>query len=96
MRVRKGKSRPVKAIFRIRGQNQDAAEWLCADWQQAIQQARHVLPHFEQRNPWLSFDSRQQRLYVLLDPETEEFAGARQPKRTLSPVRTMPKKGDLV
>jgi hypothetical protein len=96
MRVRKGKSCQVKAIFRIRGQDQTAAEWPCADWQQAIQQACRVLPHFEQRNPWLSFDSRQQKLYVLLDPETEQWAGARHPKRSSSPVRTMPKKGELV
>lgn len=96
MRVRKGKGRKVNAIFRIRGQDQDAVEWPCADWQQAIQQARRVLPHFEQRNPWLYCDSRQQKLYVLLDPETEEWAGARHPKRTLSPVRTRPKKGELM
>jgi hypothetical protein len=96
MRVSKGKSRPVKAIFRIRGQDQNAAEWPCADGPQAMQQARRVLPHFEQRNPWLYCDSRQQKLNVLLDPETEEWAGARHPKRTSSPVRIMPKKGDLV
>ncbi len=96
MRVRKGKGQKVTAIFRIRGQDQNAVEWTCEGWEQAIQKARCVLPHFEQRNPWFYCDSRQQRLYVLLDPETETQAGTLHLKRTSSPVRAMPKKGELV
>jgi hypothetical protein len=87
MRVRKVKSCKVKAVFRIRGQDQNAVELPCEDWQQAVQKACRVLPHFEQRNPWLYFDSQQQKLHVLLDPDIETFAGARHPKCTIAKAR---------
>ena len=82
MQVRKGKGPKITAIFRIRGQGQDAVEWPCEDWQQAVQKVCCVLPHFEQRNPWLYFDSQQQKLHVLLDPDIETFTGARHQKYT--------------
>ena len=91
MRVRKGKSRQVKAIFRIRGQDQDAVEWPCEGWEQAIEKVRRCLPQFEQRNPWLCFDSQQQKLYVLLDPETEPFLATA--IHAPSKVRAATKKG---
>jgi len=87
---------PITAILRIRGHDQDALEMLCQDWEQALEKMRRCLPHFEQRNPWLYLDSEQQKLYVLLDPETEMLQGTLPPKRTSSPVRTMTKKGELL
>ena len=71
MRVSKTREGPITAVLRIRGQGREAAVLSCQDWEQAVQKARRVLPHFEQRNPWLYFDSRKQKFYVLLDPETE-------------------------
>jgi hypothetical protein len=96
MRVRKRNGQKVTAMFWIRGEDKDAVEWPCEDWQQAVQKARRVLPHFEQRNPWLYFDSRQQKLYVLLDPRADTFAGARHPKRTPAQVKAMTKKGECL
>ena len=87
MRLRKTKVHGVTAIFRIRGQDQDAVEWPCEDWQQAVQKACRALPHFEQRNPWLYFDSQHQKLHVLLDPDIETFAGARHPKCIIAKAR---------
>ena len=72
MRVSKTREGPITAVFRIRGQAPEAAMLPCQDWEQAIRKARRLLPHFEQRNPWLFLDSRQQKLYVLLDPDTDQ------------------------
>ena len=94
MRVSKTREGPITAVLRIRGQDKDTLELLCEGWEQAIRKVRRWLPYFEQRNPWLYCDSRQHKLYILLDPETEAFAGARYPKRTPAPVQTMTKKGD--
>ena len=71
MRVKRTKERIVIVVFCIRGQTPEVAGLPCAGWEQAIRRAQCWLPHFEQRNPWLYFDSRKQKLYVLLDPDID-------------------------
>jgi hypothetical protein len=93
MRLEKAKGGAVTAVFRIRGQGPEAAVLSCEDWEHAIRKARRVLPHFEQRNPWFFLDSQQQKLYVLLDPDTETQTNASQPIRTQLKARSVTKKG---
>ena len=78
MRVSKTREGPIAAVLRIRGQAPETTVLACQDWEQAIRKACRVVPCFEQRNQWLFLDSQQRKLYVLLDPETETFAGVRQ------------------
>ena len=92
MRMKRPKECTVTVIFCIRGQIPEAAGLPCAGWEQAIRRAQCWLPHFEQRNPWLYFDSRKQKLYVLLDPDIDPPI-AHQSKRAESIARTMTKKG---
>jgi hypothetical protein len=58
------------AYFRIRGL-QDEVEMHCSDIGGAISQGLRRFPSFDRRNPWIFSDSVQNRVYVLLDPETE-------------------------
>ena len=92
MRISGTREGLVTAVLRIRGHSNDAVELPCGGWEQVIQKARHYLPHFEQRNPWLYFDSRKQKLYVLLDPDTDPPI-AHQSRRGESPARTVTKEG---
>lgn len=92
MRVTRKRERAVTAVFCIRGQGQDVAVLPCEDWGHAIRKGQRVLPRFDQRNPWLFFDSRQQKLYILLDPDTDQSMA--QPSRSTQPKpRTSTKKG---
>jgi hypothetical protein len=58
------------AYFRIRGL-QEEIEMHCSDIGGAIRQGVRQFPSFDRRNPWIFSDSVQNRVYVLLDPETE-------------------------
>lgn len=92
MRVSKTREGPITAVFRIRGQAPEAIILPCQDWEQAVRKAHRMLPCFEQRNPWLFLDSRNQKLYVLLDPDTELLT-AHSSMQARPKTRTVSKKG---
>jgi hypothetical protein len=64
------------AYFRIRGL-QEEIEMYCSDIGGAISQGVRQFPSFDRRNPWIFSDSVQNRVYVLLDPETEPLPKVR-------------------
>ena len=56
---------------RLRGQLGPECQVTCAGLEEAIQFGESQFSLFVERNPWIGLDSRQRKIWILLDPETE-------------------------
>jgi hypothetical protein len=59
---------------RLRGQMGPTCEAACAGLEEAIQWGAAHFPAFAERNPWIGLDSLQRKIWILLDPETENLS----------------------
>ena len=63
--------RRFKLQVRLRGRKGPACEVPCSGLEEAIRFSQREFPAFADRNPWIGLDSLQQKIWILLDPETE-------------------------
>jgi hypothetical protein len=59
--------------IRIRGRTDLLHEEVCNGLEDAIRIGEKWFKAFQARNPWFVQDSRRQKLFILLDPETESI-----------------------
>lgn len=57
--------------IRVRGQKDHLHREDCAGLEDAIRIGEKWFRAFQARNPWFVQDSKQKRIFILLDPETE-------------------------
>lgn len=58
---------------RLRGETGPICKVRCAGLEEAIHFGQAEFPAFAERNPWIGLDSRQQKIWILLDPEAESM-----------------------
>ena len=75
--IRKGRNSPLPEAgafsleIRIRGRTDVIHEELCEGLEDAIRIGEKWFRAFQARNPWFVQDSKRQRIFILLDSETE-------------------------
>ena len=57
---------------RLRSEFGPACEISCTGLEEAIRFSESEFPAFAERNPWIGLDSLQGKIWILLDPETED------------------------
>jgi hypothetical protein len=68
---------------RIRGKADRLRRETCQGLEDAIRIGEKWFRAFRARNPWFVQDSKQKRIFILLDPETENMMGSEHRRKSL-------------